>query len=407
MNKMLCLMLVVGVLTACEKSEFNAASIKQQHMDPLEVYLTRVAEEGIALLGDVPTRSGGRRVVDPSRIKVALSSSTRSGESDTLFYVVNFADSAGFALIDADTMSARPLFAVTEKGNYTPGEVTNTGFDDYVSLLWTKLPPAVIDTSCLIPPRQRVEQYWQTLGEVESLIPVQWDQGWPYNKFCPSNPEIDGSLCAAGCVAVAIAQIMAYHRHPAFYTMTWCGSTESRFIGWDFISEHNACEYESCIIGIEIALLIREIGHRVDMDYGTTSGANVQDARDCLDSFGYYRLGTRDVSWNLVQSELDLLRPLYIRGRSADWGRHAWVLDGYKIAREVTKVYEETMFGSNVWELKGTSYTQNYHYVHYNWGWGGNYNGLFYFGDYSPTSGVEPFVGGVEVVPGIFPIPVE
>ena len=405
------LIFLIGILsylaTACTKDDFEVKPPKEQY-DPLENYLIRIAEDGLFLLGNTQTRSGRHRTIDTAHIKAATTTETRSGESDTLFYVVNFADSAGFALIDADTTSEHPIYAITEKGSYTPGEVTNTGFDDFIDQLYTKLPPVPIDTSCLIPQRQREEEYIEVISEVTPLIPVQWDQGSPYNRFCPAIPNSSsGAQCAAGCVAIAIAQILAYHQYPDSYTMSWNGANQTKYIPWAIMSNHNTCGDESCIADTEIALLIREIGHRVHMDYGVESGANVEDARDCLKSFGYYRLGTRDENWDLIQSELQLSRPLYIRGRNNDDDGHAWILDGYKITRIVTKTYEETIPGSNSWRLIGTSYTPNTFYVHYNWGWGGNYDGYFYFGNYQPASSQPAYSHDVELVPGIYPMPIK
>jgi hypothetical protein len=49
----------------------------------------------------------------------------------------------------------------------------------------------------------------------------QWDQIWPYNMYCPIDTSINNPINGrfhghypAGCVAVAVAQILRYYRYP-------------------------------------------------------------------------------------------------------------------------------------------------------------------------------------------------
>ena len=81
-----------------------------------------IAMEGLSMLDDTKTRSQ-QRVVDPSNIEAYVRPSTRSGAADTLFYVVNFADSAGFAIIAADPAASPQLLAVAESGSYSPNGI--------------------------------------------------------------------------------------------------------------------------------------------------------------------------------------------------------------------------------------------------------------------------------------------
>ena len=48
----------------------------------------------------------------------------------------------------------------------------------------------------------------QVHAQVEPLIQTAWHQNKPYNAYCP-----DGML--AGCVAIAMAQVMNYYRYPS------------------------------------------------------------------------------------------------------------------------------------------------------------------------------------------------
>lgn len=142
-----CYFLMVSVVAAfllfaaCEKSDEmpqNAASsvVLPDGLTPRigRAEALRIAQRGIDMLeSSSPTRSSSGRILDPTDVKYLIELATRSGVSpDTLMYVFNFADSAGFAIV-ATARESDQLLAVTEKGSYVPGEETgNPGFDFYM-----------------------------------------------------------------------------------------------------------------------------------------------------------------------------------------------------------------------------------------------------------------------------------
>ncbi len=119
---------------ACEKSPEAPAPVAESDADAVilpEGLTPRIgyaeaagiARQAVALLeSSAATRtSRSRRTLDPANVKYFVLPATRSGEpADTLMYVFNFADSAGFALVSAIRASDQ-LLAVTEKGSYAPG----------------------------------------------------------------------------------------------------------------------------------------------------------------------------------------------------------------------------------------------------------------------------------------------
>lgn len=364
-------------------------------MDPLEAYLTRVAEEGIAMLGDVPTRSGCRRVIDPTRIKAAVVPSTRSGgDADTLFYVVNFADSAGFALIDADTTSKSPLYAVTEKGNYTPGEVTNSGFDDYVMLLDSRdlgLPNLKNPDSTLMLTASH--EYYTDWEVVEPLLEVRWGQDWPYNQL---TPLVGDHHTLAGCIATAMAQVMSYYESPdsieLFYNPIYIENENDDidtlydvfYPSWKDLKKHNNIVPNSCaqckIAHNQLPYLFRELGHRVDMNYSLNgSGAYIDAVYEGLQELGYSLDALQSYDWLKIVSSLDSGLLVYAGGYPGKEGMgHAWVIDGYKTRKFIRVTEYLNPFGPTpIPDIEETEYR----YVHVNWGWNGSNNGYF-------TSGV-------------------
>ncbi len=388
--------LVAFLATACEKEKIDVASVAQKQSNSLEAYLTRVAEEGIAMLGNAPTRSGSRRVIDPTRIKAGIVASTRSGELDTLYYVVNFADSAGFALIDADTSNQRPLYAITEQGNYTPGEVTNTGFDDFVTLIASRengvtaldLGNVNIQYNKLIT---------GPIAEVESLLEVKWGQLNPYNALCYAD-EYAAMPSQAGCVPIAMAQIMSYYEYPEVLPLTHPEtSLTSINLNWEQIKYHemtDTSEIVGCVCSDHTGLqqLIREIGQRAGTIYEQGgffgSGSTLPNAvESAFPSLGYSASTLTSYSWDVVCEELRKGRPVYTRGSAGmNTSGHAWVTDGYYYQYRYWNTYEEMENGHDVLIH---SEDVSYRYLHVNWGWDGANNGLFQDGIFSTTQYVE------------------
>lgn len=55
---------------------------------------------------------------------------------------------------------------------------------------------------------------YYTEYKVGPLCATFWDQGWPYNQYCP---VINGTQAPTGCVPTAMAQIMCFWKIPATY----------------------------------------------------------------------------------------------------------------------------------------------------------------------------------------------
>jgi len=60
---------------------------------------------------------------------------------------------------------------------------------------------------------------------IEPLVHVRWSQGMPYNRLLPHVNGSENAHAYVGCVAVAMAQIMAYWQYPSRATQTLEGYT--------------------------------------------------------------------------------------------------------------------------------------------------------------------------------------
>lgn len=348
-----------------------------------------IARRGIDLLkSSSSTRAAGGRVLDPANVKYVVTPATRSGSSpDTLMYVFNFADSAGFALV-ATARESEQLLAVTEKGTYTPGEPTdNPGFDLYMKCAENYLRTFKAvgpGGGGLNPPGPSEYMYkLDSHDDVESAGPfvtVKWGQREPYNGFCP---RINGKSSPAGCVATAIAQIMTYYAHPASISLTYGGADVSvQILNWDAIRKHvktYTCTYD-CTEHLPIARLCREIGQQVKMSYGPDSStAYDKETPGCFSHFGYTSSSLIAYDYDKAINSLGNKKLVYARGNDGGDG-HAWVIDGYKIIYRTIKIWK-SLHSDGPWLLDSQE-TRTYRYTHCNWGWDGDNNGYFNEGSF-------------------------
>lgn len=397
--------LAIPCFMACEKMDEAVSPDVEQQQDPVQSYVMRVAEEGIAMLGDAETRAVRRRI-DPNRIKPCITTATRSGESDTLYYVVNFADSAGFALVAADSTSPAPLLAVTEQGNYTPGEVTNTGFDDYISLLNERNGSSygfIIDTTAI--GRYVSEMIEEPAVTVNPMLEVNWGQVNPYNNFILN---YGGSYSTRiGCVITALAQIMSYHEHPTTYQ-----GISPITLNWDEIKAHNnsvdicwCADTNHTELNKLFELLWVSSGAHL---YGSNVIVNSTNTLLALSSLGYSSSYFNPYAFDTVKAEIDANRVIYMRGEPEggdEYDGHGWVVDGYYYQYRVLRTYQE---------IPGTVLLKfvrdddcSVRMLHINWGNDGSYNGYFNDGEwrYTETGGtINDYRCDVQIITHIQPV---
>lgn len=115
--------------------------------------------------------------------------------------------------------------------------------------------------------------------------------------------------------------------------------------------------------------------------------SDIDKARSCFANMGYQTPQKQEYNSAVICSELELNRPVYIRGceSSGDNG-HAWVVDGYKSRTQIYRTYYIQADGSELnWIYDETEYT----YFHFNWGWHGDCNGYFQTGVFDTQEGFE------------------
>lgn len=194
---------------------------------------------------------------------------------------------------------------------------------------------------------------------VEPIIGTQWSQDTPYNDLCPHQYP-------AGCVAIAMAQIMKYHKVPTAYN-------------WNNIPNKTAT--------IDTQELIVDVGKAVDMDYGADgSSSNIDKAVKGFSSMGYNVIRKEHKSSDVIDELYKKRRPVYMRGNRKEfigisWKGHAWVCEGIKSADLTVEYFVEYLIkingeyiystaGGPTWATPVNSTGVGLESFYYNWGWG-------------------------------------
>ena len=210
---------------------------------------------------------------------------------------------------------------------------------------------------------------------VEPLVTTKWNQDAPFNNFAPEYTDDNNNTqrCATGCAATAMAQIMKFHNWPEqgvghySYEHQSFGTISSNFsehvYDWtNMIDRYNNGEYSS-VQADAVALLMKDCGVSLNMNYGPVSGASIYSYYPAFKN--YFRYSSRTVNRSgcetaeftkIITDELQEGRPIIYCGTGEDGG-HAFVVDGYD-----------------------TNY-----FLHVNWGWGGYSDGYFDMNYMDPT----------------------
>ena len=222
---------------------------------------------------------------------------------------------------------------------------------------------------------------------VAPLITSKWNQNIYYNDMCPLVTGGPGGHAWAGCVPVAMGQIMYYYRWPDHGTGSYSyedppfgtlyANFNSTWYQWDHMTNSISAANSA------IAELLYHLGVSCDLVYGATgSGMYNHKAAYSLRTYFKYSPETQYVfrdstgmNWDsLILAHLDRKMPLYYAGWSVpDTNGHAFVCDGY----------------------------QDTTYFHFNWGWSGQDDGYFYLNNITP--GGNNFNLAQELIINIYP----
>lgn len=370
---------VGALMTSCsseeavmpEKQDNKSASVKT------DVSLQEAREDLESLLSDLneaETRSGEstRKIIAESYTSTLKGSGTRSSDQNQIpIHVFNFENNQGYAVMSGDSRYPS-LIALAEEGSYDEEEImSNPGTDIYYGNLGDVI---IIGPKNPNPPNPGwvgsteypVYGEWSnTIYSPNGTCKVKWGQQSPFNNYCPL---INGTRALTGCVATAMAQIMAVHKYPASY--------DGYSFNWDSMTAGSRYWNVTNSAQDNIARLMERLGlgKNLDMNYGTyASGANQKNCRRTFQSFGYSSPGTLgDYTTESVIPDLKAGYPIMIIGYAQEKSDgHAWIGHGLLMRSRTVKMYD-----SNTNQFK-YSKTETQYYVLCNWGWSGSSDGYY------------------------------
>ncbi len=302
------------------------------------------------------------------------------------YYIFNAAANRGFVIVAGDDRLPAVL-GYSDSGSYDAGDVPpalQEWLDGYAAQV------EAIAAGAQPEPRTA------SRAPIAPMLPVRWGQGMPYSVLLP---HIDGSSYAhayVGCVAVAMAQIMAYWQYPQRPTTTIPGYTSNSGktyqvvmpsltpIDFDWEGMHdtyytNDSTSDACL-AVANLMLYSTTSLQSNFGLSSTGGYTRNIPGKLITYFGYknsahyiYRENFSTQSWeDTIYSELAAGRPVAYGGNKQSAG-HAFVCDGYD---------GEGRF-------------------HINWGWAGKSNGYFLLNLLNPSEeGIGSAAGAYGYVKG-------
>lgn len=346
--------------------------------------------------GDARAKSAKATTVEP---RLAYAVKSKSSQQDNV-YVINLGDDQGFVIVSGEDGADQQILGYCDHGTFeydkAPVQLKDmlanysAGVDSLRQRQETSVKPALKAAA--------MQKLPDCMGNivVGPLLTTTWYQFAPFNYQCPEG-------CPTGCYPTAIAQLMNYWKWPKQSSgqLQLVDSDGKHYYedfpvheyDWDNMLDNYDNGFNDSQ-GAAVAQLMADIGKAFHTRYRPDASPTPFIGNPLTENFGYepgigYELG-KDGS-DLIEemkTELDEHRPvLYCGGEmKTPEDCHALVVDGYT-----------------------TTY-----YFHYNYGWGGDYDGWYrngvcslYGNNSSILTGVRPYdgkkikVGDIQY--GIFP----
>lgn len=220
-----------------------------------------------------------------------------------------------------------------------------------------------------------IEQGAEAKKDIAPMIKTYWAQNAPYNI---KMPQINGKTCLVGCVAITFGQLMYYwakrgYRRGCMATSQY--KYESNGLLIKALPPVTIFDYNNMTLGKPttavqkeaVGTLLEYCGKALLMKYGTSSsGASpntylplAQSKLRMGKAINVYADNIGETAFaDAIYAELAKNNPVAMGGYHANGG-HSFICDGYRV--------KDNKF-------------------HFNWGWGGSYNGYYAMTALNPTS---------------------
>ena len=328
----------------------------------------------------------GTRSERTAKIERIIPQSTRSTDNSSIlgWYLINYGEDDGFAIISADKRIS-PVLAFSDKGNIQMSDtIQDKGLASYFSMLAGLSIGATGDTTISItrPGEGGGLTFEGVLIPRKGVKPLlhenvqNWRQSAPYNEYTPFLAAIrdypDGYQSVVGCVPLSCVMIFSYHEWPVnYYDSQGNNIGLLRSFNWSEMKKDTPT-------GIKQTARLLEIVGRKGLlnafyNYGGT-GAYTSNIVNTAAKMGYkdeciYEYFDPELAYTYI----DQNGPMAISANESINGiyqnsGHCWIVDGYQL-------YEVAGTGNGA--TCGADSPEYRYYYHMVWGWGGGYNGYY------------------------------
>lgn len=333
-------------------------------------------------------------VSGPQRLPVR-SRLASSADPQAKYYVFEN-NTGGFVIVSGDDI-AYPILGYSTEAAILASDIPDNvkvWLDQYAAEIQAAVDSGVVQSESVKRAWSNISSYSNAAVVVSPLILTRWNQSPYYNDQCPMDNS-KNERTVTGCVATAMAQVLKYWEFPIkgngshAYSHTH-GEQSADFANTTYDWKNMPLELTESSSNVEkasVAQLMYHCGVSVEMDYGVSatggSGAftisSKSNSTHCAEYalreyWGYkptlqglQKTKYTDKNWKaMLKEDLEAGRPIIYSGHGD--GGHCFVCDGY----------------------------DENEYFHFNWGWGGLYDGYF------KLNALEPGTGGIGSGGGVY-----
>ncbi len=316
-----------------------------------------------------------------------LKNELKSTRSIPAYYIINMGNDNGFVVIAADKR-ANPILGYSTKGSFNTKSVPEQ-LDGLLNHYKEEIMNVVKnDPAFTIAQNEKWESLniginkSATSNNGTYLVTSQWNQDKYYNASCPEDSRVKSTYnghVPVGCVSVSLSQLMRYWEWPKTgqgeycYTPSGsgnygeqCANFETTF---DYANMPDKLSSSSPAKQKEVVaqfLYDVAIASKTTFNYNGSSASSSSAKKALIKYFKYspkaklvYKNQYSEEEWvALLKEHIDNNIPLYYRGDNNGAFGHAFICDGY----------------------------DNQNRFHFNWGWGGSYDGFFALDAVKPVS---------------------
>jgi hypothetical protein len=328
-----------------------------------------------------------------------LVKSNTTQKVDTALYIVNFANNQGYAILSASKKLPDDVLVIADKGYLTAAELMRE--DEYSNLEIDTLNPYCeedddyyvgIDknlTNKLVTnyykkyssdqiktPVTYYYEYtsWKHHSSVAPLVRVKWHQDAPFNNL---SPKRCGEPAPAGCVAIAVAQILSANKN-----VTKLNGVTIDWATMNKLPQPTGDDKD------KIANWVRYIAKKCCMIYGCYKGkgyglATPEKAKKFLKTLSPYKNVTKLKTFN-AQTAINMVKagkPVFISAFHSTFDAHAWVIDGY-LKQQRTRTTKSLSTNDVI-----STTTEYRELIHCNFGWNGLADGYYTPGIFDISAG--------------------